>query len=365
MHKLLSVKSDSNALLVAYCLILWFSMIMGSEALIKLPQNVTVPGLIVFGDSIADQGNNNNLSSVMKCNFPPYGIDFTGGLATGRFTNARTPSDMIAAELGIKELVPAYLDPSLQIKDLSTGVSFASGGTGYDPQTSKLVSVMPLSDQLEMFKEYIGKLKASIGQENTTHILSNSIFLVVAGSNDIANTYFTLKFRSFQYDILSYADLLIASASDFIQEIYKLGARRIGVFGVPPVGCLPFQRTLAGGASRICVDTYNQAAQMYNSKLSSQLNFLGNSLPQAKLVYVDIYNPLIDIIQNPQDHGFDVVDKGCCGTGDLEAVVLCNKWIRVCQDKSKHLFWDSYHPTEQGYKVLVNLILKDCISQFF
>lgn len=68
---------------------------MGSEALIKLPENVTVPGLIVFGDSIADQGNNNNLSSIMKCNFPPYGIDFTGGLATGRFTNSRTPSDMI------------------------------------------------------------------------------------------------------------------------------------------------------------------------------------------------------------------------------------------------------------------------------
>lgn len=47
-----------------------------------------------------------------------------------------------AAELGIKELVPAYLDPSLQIKDLPTGVSFASGGTGYDPQTSKLVVYM-------------------------------------------------------------------------------------------------------------------------------------------------------------------------------------------------------------------------------
>lgn len=78
-------------------------------------------------------------------------------------------------------------------------------------------SVLPLSGQLEMFKEYIGKLKASAGEENTTHILSNSIFLVVAGSNDIANTYFTLKIRSFQYDILSYADLLVASASDFIQ----------------------------------------------------------------------------------------------------------------------------------------------------
>lgn len=63
--------------------------------------------------------------------------------------------------------------------------------------------------------------------------------------------------------------------------------------------------------------------------------------------------------------GFDVVDKGCCGTGDLEVMALCNRWSRVCQDKSKHLFWDSYHPSEQGYKVLVNLILKDYINQFF
>lgn len=105
MQKLLSRKpctylpiseSYSNTLSVVYCLIIiWCSLIMRGEALIKLPENVTVPGLIVFGDSIADQGNNNNLSSVMKCNFPPYGIDFAGGLATGRFTNARTPSDMI------------------------------------------------------------------------------------------------------------------------------------------------------------------------------------------------------------------------------------------------------------------------------
>lgn len=44
-----------------------------------------------------------------------------------------------ASELGIKEFVPAYLDPNLQSKDLLTGVSFASGGSGYDPQTPKLV----------------------------------------------------------------------------------------------------------------------------------------------------------------------------------------------------------------------------------
>ena len=36
-----------------------------------------------------------------------------------------------AEELGIKELVPPYLDPHLQPQDLKTGICFASGGTGY------------------------------------------------------------------------------------------------------------------------------------------------------------------------------------------------------------------------------------------
>jgi len=39
-----------------------------------------------------------------------------------------------SAELfGVKKILPAYLDPNLKLPDLLTGVSFASGGAGYDP----------------------------------------------------------------------------------------------------------------------------------------------------------------------------------------------------------------------------------------
>ena len=54
-----------------------------------------------------------------------------------------------AEELGIKKLLPAYLDPALQPSDLLTGVSFASGASGYDPLTPK-ISVHKIS-----FKEDI------------------------------------------------------------------------------------------------------------------------------------------------------------------------------------------------------------------
>lgn len=61
----------------------------------KLPGNETIPALIVFGDSIVDTGSNNELITVAKCNFFPYGKDFPGGKPTGRFSNGKVPSDFI------------------------------------------------------------------------------------------------------------------------------------------------------------------------------------------------------------------------------------------------------------------------------
>ena len=44
-----------------------------------------------------------------------------------------------ASLIGIKQYVPAYLGTRLDDQDLLTGVSFASGGGGYDPLTAELV----------------------------------------------------------------------------------------------------------------------------------------------------------------------------------------------------------------------------------
>lgn len=57
-----------------------------------------VPALFVFGDSLIDNGNNNNIPSFAKANYFPYGIDFTGG-PTGRFCNGLTMVDGIGTFL--------------------------------------------------------------------------------------------------------------------------------------------------------------------------------------------------------------------------------------------------------------------------
>ncbi|CAA3021506.1 GDSL esterase lipase EXL3-like [Olea europaea subsp. europaea] len=331
------------------------------ESVITLPKNSTIPALFVFGDSVVDTGNNNFLLTTANANHPPYGQDFMGGKPTGRFSNGKVPPDFIAEEFGIKALLPAYLDLSLQAQDLVTGVNFASGGAGYDPLTSN-VSVFSLSDQLAMFKEYIVKLKGIVGEERTSNILRESIVIVALGSNDITNTYFSTPLRKFIYNVPSYADLLVSSASSFVQDLYELGSRRIGVFGLPPIGCVPSQRTLKGGVTRNCVDSYNRAAELFNKKLSDELNLINRKLPEARMVYIDVYYFILDLIQNHKKYGFGIANIGCCGTGLIEVTYLCKY---ACSNVSDYVFWDSFHPTEKAYRLITHQILKQNIKSFF
>ncbi|XP_021727650.1 GDSL esterase/lipase EXL3-like [Chenopodium quinoa] len=334
---------------------------------IEFLQKGKVPAALVFGDSIVDPGNNNYIKTIGRADFPPYGRDFPGGVATGRFGNGKIPSDFFAEELGIKDFVPPYLDPTLNISDLLTGVSFASGAAGYDPKSAKLANVMTLQKQLNLFKRYIEKLKAAVGEKTTSTIISQSVYLISAGSNDITNTYFSsLPVERLRYNVSTYTGMMVNWASSFVQELYELGARRIGVISAPPCGCFPSQRTLHGGLFRSCVKDENEAAIIFNNKLFPELNSLNQKLAGSRFVYLDIYNPLLNLINNPSQSGFTVIDKGCCGTGKLEVTFLCTKLnIGTCKDASKYVFWDSFHPTEAAYKIIVHDVLQKSIANFF
>ncbi|RRT75062.1 hypothetical protein B296_00011635 [Ensete ventricosum] len=78
-------------------LLLLLLLLDGVRALSTTANKTTpkVPALLVFGDSIVDPGNNNVLPTFARCNFPPYGKDFPGGKATGRFSNGKNPSDIL------------------------------------------------------------------------------------------------------------------------------------------------------------------------------------------------------------------------------------------------------------------------------
>lgn len=61
-----------------------------------------VPALFLFGDSVVDAGNNNNVKTIIKANFPPYGRDFSNHKPTGRFCNGKLASDFTGTYLSQK-----------------------------------------------------------------------------------------------------------------------------------------------------------------------------------------------------------------------------------------------------------------------
>ncbi|KAL2509010.1 GDSL esterase/lipase APG-like [Forsythia ovata] len=92
------------------------------------------------------------------------------------------------------------------------------------------------------------------------------------------------------------------------QNLYGLGARRIGVTSLPPVGCLPATRTLFGFHESGCVSRINTDAQGFNKKINSAATQLQKQLPDLKIAIFDIFKPLYDLVQNPSNHGMKQIN---------------------------------------------------------
>ncbi|KAK1556712.1 hypothetical protein Q3G72_010607 [Acer saccharum] len=344
-------------LLFLCCISLFIS---GAQAL----NNNTISAIYVFGDSTVDPGNNNYINTVMRADFSPYGRDFVNQMPTGRFTNGRLTTDFLASYMGVKDYIPPYLDPTLSMEELITGVSFASAGSGFDPLTPTLANVIDIPKQVEYFKEYKKRLELAIGKEKMEKHIKKAGFVISAGTNDFVVNYFILPIRRKTYTVSAYQQFVFQKAKELIQNLQEEGARKIVVTGLPPMGCLPVVITLNSEDAilqRGCIDKYSTVAREYNQMLQNELKSMhfgsANNI-DAKIYYFDIYGPMIDMIQGPAKLGFDEVNNGCCGTGYMEAGLLCNPKSYVCPDASKYVFWDSIHPTEKTY----NNIFKACLN---
>ncbi|MCD9559260.1 hypothetical protein HAX54_017121 [Datura stramonium] len=354
----------------AYNFIAWRIIICIQYMLLIIPWAVAgkVPAIIVFGDSSVDAGNNNEISTVLKSNFEPYGRDFYDKRPTGRFCNGRIPPDFISEAFGLRPFVPAYLDPMYNISDFAVGVCFASAGTGYDNATSQLLNVIPLWKEIENYKEYQKKLEAYAGSKKAKYIIQEALYLVSMGTNDFLENYYLVPSkRASQYTTEQFQGFLIELAENFIKQIYLLGARKISLTGLPPMGCLPLERATnyIRGNGDGCNEKYNDCALHFNGMLSGLVQKLNGELPGIKLVYSNAYDLILQMIKNPTSFGFEAAGVACCGTGLFEMSYLCDKLNPLtCTDANKYVFWDSFHLTQKTNLIITNFLMKNVLNQF-
>ncbi|CAA3028874.1 GDSL esterase lipase APG [Olea europaea subsp. europaea] len=348
---------------MGYLLVLTYALAIGLRA-VNSQDAKLVPAVITFGDSAVDVGNNDYIHTLFKANYPPYGRDFKNKEPTGRFCNGKLATDITAETLGFTTYPPAYLSPQASGKNLLIGTNFASAASGYDDQTAILNHAIPLSQQLQYYKEYQSKLSNIAGSNKAASILKEALYIVGAGSSDFLQNYYVNPFINKIYTPDQYSSSLVAIFSSFITNLYGLGARRIGVTSLPPLGCLPAARTLFGFHESGCVSRINTDAQAFNKKINSAATQLQKQLPGLKIAIFDIFKPLYDLIKNPSNNGFKEATRGCCGTGTVETTsFLCNpRSIGTCSNATEYVFWDSVHPSQAANQVIADSLIFQGIS---
>ncbi|KAF4362121.1 GDSL esterase/lipase APG [Cannabis sativa] len=327
-------------------------------------QDTIVPAIITFGDSIVDVGNNNYLSTLFRADKPPYGRDFVNHQPTGRFCNGKLATDFVAGTLGFKSYAPAYLSPEASGKTLLIGANFASAGSGYYDKTATQNHAIPLSQQLKYYKEYQSKLAEVAGQSKAKSIMKDALYVLTTGTTDFIQNYYTNSYLRKTYTVEQYSSMLISLMKNFTENLYDLGARKIGVTSLPPLGCIPLERTLAGTHESGCVSQLNTDAQGFNKMLNNAATSLKKKCPDLRLVIFDIYKPVYDLVNSPSMYGFAEAGRGCCGTGTVElTTALCNSHsLGTCSNATQYVFFDSAHTSEAANKVIADEMINQGLS---
>ncbi|CAN1357496.1 GDSL esterase/lipase At5g03610 [Linum perenne] len=304
--------------------------------------------LFVFGDSYADTGNvRKSISTSWKV---PYGITFPGRPA-GRFSDGRVLTDYLARFIGVKSPIP-YKWRKFGPKSLSRyGMNFAFGGTG----VFNTLSPDPnMTTQIDLFQQLLTQRTYSAWD------LHNSVALVSVAGNDYAT--FLSTNRSLD-EMPAFISQVVNQTTQNLLRLKSMGIKKIVVTGLQPLGCLP--ATTSFNSFQQCNETRNQLVALHNFLLRQTIADLnpnnGTAADGNTFVLLDLFQAFMAVLDQKQAAGGKVTWnplKPCCvgmssgeGCGSVD-VSTGGKRYTVCEDPKAAFFWDTVHPTQEGWRAV-------------
>nr|AFK36053.1 unknown [Lotus japonicus] len=286
-----------------------------------LGNSQAVPCLFVFGDSLADSGNNNNLPTLSKANFLPYGIDFPTG-PTGRYTNGLNPIDKLAQILGFEKFIPPFAN--LSGSDILKGVNYASGSAGIRQETgTNLGTNVNMGLQLQHHRTIVSQISTKLGGfHKAVNYLTQCLYYVYIGTNDYEQNYFLpdLFNTSRTYTPEQYAKVLTHQLSHYLKALHHVGARKTVVVSLDRLGCIP--KVFVNGS---CIEKQNAAAFLFNDQLKSLVDrFNKKTLKGSKFIFINS-----TAIIHDKSNGFKFTNAPCCTTNEGGNVFLMELHAKI------------------------------------
>ncbi|XP_043706851.1 GDSL esterase/lipase At5g08460-like [Telopea speciosissima] len=314
-----------------------------------------VPALFVIGDSTVDCGTNNYLGTFARANFLPYGRDFDTHKPTGRFCNGRIPVDFLALRLGLP-FVPAFLGESGTVEDMIHGVNYASAGAGIIFSSgSELGQHISLMQQIQQATDTFQQFILNLGEKAANAMISQSVFYFSIGSNDYIHYYLpNVSEVQSHYLPWSFSQFLVSTIKQELKNLYNANVRKVVVMGLAPIGCAPHYLYEYNSKNGDCAQEINDMIMEFNFAMRYMVKQLNQDLVDANITFCDAFQGSMDILANHERYGFEVITDACCGSGQYRAQMICISPEMACNNASKHVWWDQFHPTDA-----VNAILAD------
>ena len=263
----------------------------------------TYDRLVVFGDSLSDNGNLYGATNGAQPASPPYW--------QGRFSDGRT----FAEQLGFT--AANFNGP------VTGSINMAFGGARTDSQAA------PLGMQLQL-ASYVSR-GGRFGAGDLVSVLggANNIFqgLPVAGASTNPTGTIGVTSRTAASDI-----------AGLVGAVAQAGAGTIVVTNLPRLSVTPqFRGTAAAPLADFAVTTFNTA--LYNNLAS-----VASANAGANIIQVDLFTAGDALIANPEAFGIK------------NATQACFNGVTVCTNPGDYFYFDGVHPTTKGHAIIASLV---------
>lgn len=271
--------------------------------------------MVVFGDSLSDNGNLATLATGTPTGAaivsPPYD--------NGRITNGPVAVEVLNNLLGFAPLEAAL----------------ASNGTNFAIAGARVRKTGDSADDAISVPSQISTYLASMGG----NVSSDTLFVLIAGGNDIRDA------RDLDD---SSGDKIAKDASrklrNQMRKLIRAGGKYFLVTSVPDIGQIPESLLLADASgSQRPVVRGSALSEKFNDNLWKKTNKLKKQYPDVTIVRYRISKAFNEIVSGSPGNGFRVTDRAC-----YIVVDGAQSWDPECffgAGLGAFVFFDFIHPT--------------------
>lgn len=194
---------------------------------------------------------------------------------------------------------------------------------------------------------------------------SNARYFLLSGGNDYINMLDFSKNHD-QGHVEKYATNVVSGVMVSAQKLLHAGATKLVIFGVPDVASTPHFNQSPEKA------LISHAATHHNTILEDGVKQLQHQYQSAQISFINMQSLLQELIDTADRYGITETQNACVDIplpkikGEkpvfpknlvLQKALLRSKQsYSQCEDSSKYVFWDEIHPTTKAHSILAERV---------